>query len=193
MSTILSLGIITFIISSIYFIIKPKSGFNSAFLVSFITLISYIVMLQGNFVTNDLYWTRWLVYGISCPLLCFEISKRLGLDLTKTIFNVFLTFVVMVTGALSSFSVGNFKLAFFALSTIAFAKLISDFYNTKSKELSTISPYIIVGWCVFPIVFTFSNEGVVQLLSAQNAAIVYLGLDIFTKIIFYIQHSKSIK
>ena len=102
--------------------IKPKEGFNSAFLVSFITLISYIVMLQGNFATNDLYWTRWFVYGISCPLLCFEISKRLGLNLTKTIFNVFLTFIVMMTGALSSVSNGNYKLAFFALSIVAFTK-----------------------------------------------------------------------
>lgn len=89
MAAALILGIIIFTISSIYFIIKPKKPFNSAFLVSFVTLISYIVMLQGSFVEFDLYWTRWLFYGISCPLLAFEISKRVGLDIPNRIFNLF--------------------------------------------------------------------------------------------------------
>lgn len=191
MSTVLILGIITFIFSSIYFTLKPKKPFNSAFLVSFITLISYIIMLQGNFATNDLYWTRWLIYGISCPLLCFEISKRIGLNLTKTIFNVFLTAIVMITGALASVSTLNYKLAFFTISCIAFAKLIAEFYKTKSTALSTITPYIIFGWLIFPLVFVFSNEGFVDLIPLQIAAAIYLALDIFTKIVFYIQTSKT--
>jgi bacteriorhodopsin len=189
MSTILILGVIIFIISSIYFTVKPKQGFNSAFLVSFITLVSYIVMLQGKFATYDIYWTRWFVYGISCPLLAFEISKRVGLDLNKSIFNVFLTAIVMITGALAATSSGNYKVAFFVLSCIAFAKLIWSFYQTKADSLKTLTPYII-GWCVFPLVFIFTNEGINNLISVQNAATIYLALDIFTKIVFYVQHSK---
>ena len=203
MSTILTLGIIVFILSSIYFTIKPKKGFNSAFLVSFVTLISYIIMLQGNFVSNDLYWTRWLMYGVSCPLLAFEISKRVGLDLSKRIFNVFLTAIVMITGVLSSISLGGYKATFFALSTVVFVKLMLGIYQTKSKELATLSPYIIFGWCVFPLVFMFSNEGLIDvsfaanqitinLIPVQVAAGIYLILDIFTKIVFYIHHN-SIK
>jgi bacteriorhodopsin len=188
MSTILILGIVTFVLSSIYFTIKPKQGFNSAFLVSFVTLISYIVMLQGRFSVNDIYWTRWLVYGISCPLLAFEISKRVGLDLDNKIFNVFLTAIVMVTGALASTSAGDYKIAFFALSCIAFAKLMWSFFQTKSEALKTLTPYII-GWCVFPLVFIFTNEGTYNLISVQNAAAIYLILDIITKIVFYIHHS----
>jgi bacteriorhodopsin len=188
MSTILLLGIVTFVLSSIYFTIKPKQVFNSAFLVSFITLISYIVMLQGKFSVNDIYWTRWIGYGISCPLLAFEISKRVGLDLNHKIFNVFLTAIVMVTGALASNSIGDYKIAFFGLSCIAFAKLMWSFYQTKSESLKTLTPYII-GWCVFPIVFIFTNEGVNNLISVQNAAAIYLILDIITKIVFYIHHN----
>jgi bacteriorhodopsin len=189
MTTILTLGVITFAISSLYFTIKPKEFFNSAFLVSFITLISYLIMLQGGFVTNDLYWTRWFIYGISCPLLAFEISKNLGLDLSKRIFNVFLTIIVMLTGALSSINEGNYKLAFFIISSIAFCILILEFYKTKSKMLKSLTPYIIFGWCVFPLVFILSNEGMINLIPLQIAAAIYLALDIFTKIIFYINQS----
>jgi bacteriorhodopsin len=191
MSSVLTIGIIIFLLSSIYFTIKPKPGFNSAFLVSFITLISYIVMLQGKFSINDIYWTRWFIYGISCPLLAFEIGKRVGLDLNKNIFNIFLTAIVMVTGALASTNSGDYKIAYFVLSCIAFAKLIWSFYNTKSEALKTLTPYII-GWCVFPIVFIFSNEGVNNLISVQNAAAIYLALDIITKIVFYI-HQNNVK
>jgi bacteriorhodopsin len=191
MSSVLTIGIIIFLLSSIYFTITPKPGFNSAFLVSFITLISYIVMLQGKFSINDIYWTRWIGYGISCPLLAFEISKRVGLDLNNNIFNVFLTAIVMVTGALASTNSGDYKIAFFVLSCITFAKLIWSFYNTKSEALKTLTPYII-GWCVFPIVFIFTNEGVNNLIAVQNAAAIYLALDIITKIVFYI-HQNNVK
>ena len=148
-------------------------------------------MLQGSFVTDDLYWTRWLFYGISCPLLAFEISKRVGLDLQNRVFNIFLTVITMVTGALSSVSVGGYKIAFFAVSTLAFIALMSEFYKTKSKELRAMTPYIVFGWCVFPVVFILSNEGMFNVVSLQIAAAIYLALDIFTKIIFYIADKKN--
>lgn len=186
MSAILTSGIILFTISSIYFIFKPKSGFNSAFFVSFITLISYLIMLEGSFVTNNLYWTRWIGYGISCSLLVYEISKRVGLDIYKQISNIFLTVIVMFTGAFSSVSVNEYKWAFFAISSIAFAKLLYQIYNTKSKNLGSLTPYILFGWCVFPVVFLFSNEGL-NLISLEISAAIYLFLDLFTKIIFYLR------
>ena len=190
MSTILTLGIITFIISSIYFILNPKKDFNSAFLVSFITLFSYFIMLDGNFVTGGLYWTRWIFYGVSCPLLAYEISKKIGLELPQRIFNIFLTVITMLTGAAASFASGNYKMAFFALSTFAFVYLLVQFYNTKSKALKTLTPYIAFGWCIFPTIFLFSNEGFFNIISIEIAASIYLALDIFTKIIFYIHHGK---
>jgi putative effector of murein hydrolase len=77
MTSILTLGVIVFAISSIIFMIKPKEVFNSPFLVSFVTLISYIIMIQGNYVVDDKYWTRWVFYGISCPLLDMKCLKKL--------------------------------------------------------------------------------------------------------------------
>jgi bacteriorhodopsin len=193
MSLILSLGILTFVLSSFYFIANPKEGFNSAFLVSFITLISYVVMFEGNFVTNGSYWTRWVFYGFSCGLLSYEISKSVGLDVSKRVFNIFLTVITMLTGAMSAFLVGNqIKLIFFAISCVSFGILINEFNKTKSKALDTINPYIYFGWCVFPIVFLFSNEGY-GFIPVEICAAVYLGLDIFTKIVFYIHQSRISK
>jgi bacteriorhodopsin len=186
MSTIFILGIIIFSCSSLYFYLTEKKEFNSALLVSFITVISYTVMLQGNFAQNDLYWTRWIAYGISCPFLAFEISKRLMLNQGKSYFVMALTNVVMVAGALASVSEGWYKIFFFLLSTDAFILTLMQYYRAKHTNMKTIMPYIVLGWCVFPLVFIFSNEGMVSLLSVPAAAALYLGLDIFTKIIFYL-------
>lgn len=190
MSTILTLGSLLFVISSIYFLINPKKGLNSAFFVSFITLVSYLIMLEGRFVTNNSYWTRWVFYGISCSLLAYEISKKVGLDLTKQISNIILTVIVMFTGALSSVSTGQFKWYFFVISSVAFIKFLLEIFNTKSKALRQLSPYIFFGWCVFPIIFLISNEGL-GFLSFEIAAAIYLLLDFGTKIVFYIQQSRS--
>jgi bacteriorhodopsin len=187
MTSVLTLGIIVFAISSIIFMIKPKEVFNSPFLVSFVTLISYIIMIQGNYVVDDKYWTRWVFYGISCPLLAYEMSKQAGLETPKRIFSIFLTAIVMFTGALASISIGDYKLIFFGLSTIAFAYMLYELYRTKAEILKMFSWYIVLGWCLFPLVFVFSNEGFMNIISLQSAATIYLIADIFTKIIFYIQ------
>jgi hypothetical protein len=88
MLSILTIGVIVFAISSLVFYFGVKKSFNSAFLVSIITLVSYVIMAQGGFVVNDIYWTRWVFYGLSCPLLAYEISRLIGLDGPKRIFNM---------------------------------------------------------------------------------------------------------
>ena len=196
MSLALTLGIILFSLSSIYFLINPKPGFNSPFLVSITTLVSYILMMEGTFLIGNtdtgLYWTRWLFYGISCPLLIYEISSQLGLNIKQIFSNIFLTVMVMVTGVLSSITSDNFKLAFFAISCIVFAKILYSVFTSKSDELKRIAPYMIFGWSIFPIVFLFSSEGY-GLIQNTVAAYLYILLDLFTKIIFYLHYSVSTK
>lgn len=184
MNFILSLGCLLFFISSAYFLIKFKSKINSAFFVSFITLISYLVMLEGSFISSGNYWTRWIGYAFSCSLLIFIISQKVGLNYSKQISVVILNILVMITGALSSTSEGTYKWLFYVISSLAYIKVIYEIYKTKSKNLKIFSPFIIYGWSVFPIIFLFSNEGL-GIISAWPAAAIYLLLDAYTKIYFY--------
>ena len=196
MSLILTLGIILFSLSSFYFLIKPKSGLNSPFLVSITTLISYIVMLEGSFLVGGLdtglYWTRWAFYGVSCPLLIYEISKQVGLNAKQNFTNIFLTVLVMVTGVLSSISEAEFKLAFFLISSIIFGKILHSVFTSQSDQLRRIGLYMILGWSAFPVVFLLSFEGY-EIIKNPLAASIYLALDLFTKIIFYIHYMYQLK
>ena len=89
MNFLLALGSLIFLISSVYFLFFFKKKLNSAFFVSFITLISYLVMLEGSFITSGLLWTRWIGYAFSCSLLIYVISKKLNLPYSKQISNIF--------------------------------------------------------------------------------------------------------
>ena len=191
MNVVLFTGIVMFACSSLYFWLTSKKEFNSAFLVCFITLISYIIMYEGKFFGNldtGSYWTRWVFYGLSCALLTYDISRQLNIAKGIQWLAVVLTPIVMFTGVLASVYSGTYKWVWFVISSIAFLAIAKIYYSTKSAELSRISRYFLFGWSVFPIVFLLSPEGL-NIITNSFAGIAYLILDFFTKIIFYLQHS----
>ena len=192
MNFLLALGSLIFLISSVYFLFFFKKKLNSAFFVSFITLISYLVMLEGSFITSGLSWTRWIGYAFSCSLLIYVISKKLNLPYSKQISNIFLNIIVMITGTFASINSNEYKWYFFIISTLAYSKLIHEIFNSKSKKLKNISNYIIYGWSVFPLVFLISNEGL-NFIIVEVSVFIYLILDFFTKIVFYIKDKEFSK
>ena len=196
MNLILALGVLTFFVSTIYFLLKPKPELNTPFIVSFVTLISYLIMLEGNFLVGSpetgIYWTRWIGYALSCPLLMYTIAKKLNYNINQIIINMFLTAMVMLTGAWAGLSTSEYKWMFFGLSTFAFSLLIAPILKSESKNRSQILPYIIIGWCGFPLIFLLSYESF-ELIKNNLTLPIYLGLDIFTKIVFYAHQSKLTK
>jgi bacteriorhodopsin len=192
MNFLLSLGSLIFLASSVYFLYYSKKKFNSAFFVSFITLISYLIMLEGSFIVSELLWTRWLGYAVSCSLLIFVIAKRIGLDHFKQVTVIFLNIIVMVTGALSSVNINEFKILFFVIGAVAYCILLFEIFKSKSKKLKPIAPFILYGWSAFPIVFIISNEGL-NIISSSLSLIIYLFLDVVTKVIFYLKNDLSTK
>ena len=192
MNVVLFAGIVMFACSSLYFWLTSKKEFNSAFLVSFITLISYIIMYEGRLLIGDSetgsYWTRWAFYGLSCALLTYEISKQLNIAKGIQWLAVALTPIVMFTGVLASVYSGTYKWIWFVISSIAFLAIAKIYYSTKSAELPRILIYFLFGWSVFPIVFLLSSEGL-NIITNSFTGTAYLVLDFFTKIIFYMQHS----
>lgn len=196
MEFIFSTGIIIFALFSIYFLLYEKKEFNTAFFVSFITLCSYIVMLEGRFITQntlglDIYWTRWIAYALSCSLLVYQMTHLLGKKPIQIVNMIFLTVIVMITGALASVSDSWFMILFFLVSTVAYILLLNNLISGNSRKLKYIELYVLIGWTLFPAVFILSSEGV-SIINNFWAGILYLILDIFTKIVFYLGLEKAI-
>ncbi len=190
METIFLVGIAVFVVSSLYFLATQNKPFNTAFIVSFVTIASYVIMYEGTFssvstATVPIFWTRWVFYAISCTLLAYEMSRILGIEQKKTIFLLYLTAIVMLTGALSSYYTGTFMIVFYVISTVAYVLLLAGFLKSPSEHRGAISKYLYFGWTGFAVVFLFSPEGF-GLIDNTIAASIFLLLDIFTKIVFYI-------
>lgn len=188
-STIFVIGIAIFSLTSLYFLWSYKKEFNSAFLVSFITVISYTLMLEGSLVAMGangelVYPTRWIFYGLSCTLLMYEIARQLGKSLAETVYLLYLTAIVMFTGAAASYYDGWYMIGFFVISSIAYVRLIYPLVTANSPHRASLIKYILLGWTGFPLVFLLAPDGY-GIISAVTAAVLYLALDMFTKILFY--------
>ena len=186
-------GLVIFALSSIYFYFagKNRGGLNSAFLVSFVTLISYLLMWQGKLTTTSangepIYWTRWLFYGMSCTLLMLEIAQVKGIAGGERINLLYLTTIVMGTGFLAARDTTAVRWAHFAISSIAYILLILKILSTRTEGAGWTHAYIYFGWTVFPIVFLMAPTGL-GLIGAAVANLLYLLLDIYTKIVFSLQ------
>jgi sensory rhodopsin len=197
LNLVLLAGLVVFGVSSAYFYFagKSKNGLNSAFLVSFITLISYVLMWQGNLTVmtqagEPILWTRWLFYALSCTLLMVEIAQLKGIQSGRLVQLLYLTAIVMGTGMLAARDLTVVRWAHFALGAVAYGLLVLQVLSVNSAESRWVNSYIFLGWTVFPIVFVLAPTGL-GLIGAAVGNLLYLLLDIYTKIVFNIQLART--
>jgi sensory rhodopsin len=197
LTAVLLAGLLIFAGSSAYFYFagKNKNALNSAFLVSFITLISYVLMWQGNLTVvteagQPILWTRWLFYGLSCTLLMVEIAQLKKIQGERLVQLLYLTAIVMFTGLLAARDLTAVKWIHFVISSVAYILLVSKVLSVRTTASQWVRNYIFFGWTVFPIVFLLAPTGF-GLIGAAVANLLYLLLDIYTKIVFNIQLSRS--
>jgi sensory rhodopsin len=190
-------GLVVFALSSTYFYFagKDKTSLNSAFLVSFVTLISYVLMWQGKVTVvteagQPIFWTRWLFYVLSCTLLMVEIAQLKGIQGGGLVQLLYLTAIVMFTGYLAARDLTAVKWVHFAISCVAYALLVIKILSAKATASQWVNSYVFFGWTVFPIVFLLAPTGL-GLIGADVANLLYLVLDVYTKIIFNIQLART--
>lgn len=190
-------GLVIFALSSAYFYFtgKNEDGFNSAFLVSFVTLISYVLMWQGKMTVvteagQPIFWTRWPFYAVSCTLLMVEIAQLKRIQGGGLVQLLYLTAIVMFTGFLAARDLSVIRWIHFVISSVAYILLVIKVLSVKDSGSKWVSSYIFFGWTVFPIVFFLAPTGL-GLIGAAVANLLYLVLDIYTKIIFNIQLART--
>lgn len=192
-NAILQSGVLLFTAATLLFLFseKQQGSFNTAFLVSFVTLISYFLMWQGGLEIisasgQPIFWTRWLFYGASCGLLMYEIGQARKVKPGRLAELIYLTVIVMFTGFLASYTLMVFKWIYFIFSSIAYILLIIRVFEAGTEETKWIDNYIYFGWTIFPIVFLLGPTGF-GVIGSAIATGAYLLLDLFTKIIFSVQ------
>jgi sensory rhodopsin len=139
---------------------------------------------------QPIFWTRWLFYGLSCTLLMVEIAQVKGIRGGKLVELLYLTAIVMFTGYLAARDLTAVKWIHFVISCVAYALLVMKVLSAKTAASRWVNSYVFFGWTVFPIVFLLAPTGL-GLIGAGVANLLYLVLDVYTKIIFNIQLART--
>jgi len=192
-------GIIVFSFTSFMFFIFKKMNPKVASLnmiVNFTTIASYILMVSGLAVieaTNGqlIYWTRWAFYAMSCSFLMIEISMILRIEKDTKLEIIVFNSLVMVTGLFASITTDLEKWLFFALSSIAYMYVIF-LINKNRSENKFIIFFVAIFWSGFPVVWLLSPAGFI-LIDAFWTALLYLVLDLITKVYFGVHSTMKYK
>ena len=138
---VFSAGLLIFAVSSAYsyFVGRKKNGLNSAFLVSLVTLISYVLMWQGDIIVvteagEPIFWTRWLFYTFSCTLLMVEIARLKGITGDGLVQLLYLTGIVMVTGFLAARDLTVIRWVHIVISSVAYILLVMKILSVKDSR-----------------------------------------------------------
>jgi len=194
---ILLVGFISFLALSVIFFVmrRQNKNFTAAYLVMAVTALSYLLMLDGSVIAHassgePIYYTRWLFYAISCSLLMLTIIKFLKIKKESALPIIVLNVLVMATGTIAAVIDEPYKWMMFALGCIFFLQQLMLIFEkcTNSTQEKMVKTYIFCGWAIFPIVFVLAPEGL-GIINNLAAMTIYLVLDIFTKVIFYLHIS----
>jgi sensory rhodopsin len=103
---------------------------------------------------------------------------------------LYLTAIVMFTGYLAARDLTAVKWVYFVISCVAYVLLVMKVLSAKAVASKWVNSYLFFGWTVFPIVFLLAPTGL-GLIGAEVANLLYLVLDVYTKIIFNIQLART--
>ena len=196
-SVVFWIGALIFGLSSLMFTFlenrnsSRKYLFNSHVFVSFITIISYCIMALGlATVTTEsgdlIYWTRWLFYAGSCSILTLDIATIANKPNEKKAEVALFTTLTMFCGYLASIILTVDRWLFFGLSTAAYIGMLYSIFTKSSEDspkISSIMWFVLVTWSLFPLVWVLAPTGF-GIIPVDITALLYLALDIVTKIIF---------
>jgi len=195
------IGALIFAVSTLMFaFIENRSHrrnmFNSHVFVSFFTAISYFVMALALATVSaengqPIYWTRWLFYIGSCSILTLDIATIAKKPNVKKAEVAVFTALTMFCGFLASIIITVDRWWFFGLSTAAYIGMLYTLFKHSNDEnsISSIMWFVMLTWSLFPVVWVLAPTGF-GILAVDVEAILYLALDLVTKIGFGIYISK---
>ena len=190
------IGSIIFAIASMMFAVLEnrrnvrKMVFRSHIFVSFITTISYVIMVlalaTGVANGQPIYWTRWLFYMASCSILTLDIAFIAKIpDVRKVEVTIF-TGLTMFCSFLATIIVSVDRWWFFGLSSVAYIIMLYILfkrYDGSSMSMSSVIWFVVITWSLFPVIWVLAPTGI-GFFTTDIEAILYLALDFITKITF---------
>jgi sensory rhodopsin len=135
---------------------------------------------------QPIYWTRWLFYIGSCSILTLDIAFIAKKPNLKKAEIAIFTALTMFCGFLASIIITDDRWWFFGLSTAAYLSMLYSLFKESTNNdanISSIMWFVLATWSMFPLVWLLAPTGF-GILEIEIEALLYLALDIITKIAF---------
>lgn len=204
MTAIFLIGAVLFAIAALYFFYNTYHvGFIAAVLgtISTIACVSYLFLAQGVgfFIEPDggyFFWGRYVEWAITTSLLLFCIYYVSAN--WKNLRWFFLVIALNVSTMMSALLVEYFDnpilFIFGCVTYTIFVLILWKKFFTKEKELmsKTLSTSLIVLWTLYPVIWIM-GESVLGLYSIGSASVLFLYLDLLTKVGFGIMFLHRMK
>jgi bacteriorhodopsin len=142
---------------------------------------------------REIFWVRYIDWFITTPLLLLSLLLTAALPWPTILFTLLVNQVMIVCGLVGALTRTSFKWGYFAfglacLFWIAYVILMSGRKHATalgpdvSKAYSTLGPYLIFLWFLYPVCWGLSEGG--NVIAPNSEAIFYGILDIFSKFIY---------
>jgi bacteriorhodopsin len=123
---------------------------------------------QDRGASRQIFFAKYIYWVVSFPAAILSLGLISGVSWATIVFNIFLSWIWVVSYLVSAFTATNYKWGFFAFGTAAFLSLAFSLMTTgltSAKRVATSGHYTMLAgwtcflWLMYPIAFGLSDGG----------------------------------
>jgi len=117
--------------------------------------------------TRQIFWPKYVNWVVSFPAIITALGLLSGVPWATIIYNIFLSWVWIISYLISAFTVSNYKWGFYAFGTVAWLLLAYNTFAAGSsakrlgvgRDHTTLSGWVNFLWLLYPIAFGLTDGG----------------------------------
>lgn len=144
-------------------------------------------------VTRQIFYTRYIDWVVTTPLLLLDLLFTAGLNWSTIWFTLFLDEVMILTGLFGALTSSNYKWGYYAAGCLAFFGILYELLIVGRRNASALGAdigrsytintgWLIVLWFLYPICWGLAEGG--NVITSDSEAIFYGVLDVLAKPVF---------
>ncbi|KAJ3519514.1 hypothetical protein NM208_g14100 [Fusarium decemcellulare] len=123
---------------------------------------------RGDAVSYQIFFTKYINWVVAFPVVILALGLLSGLSWTTIVFNIFLSWIWVISYLCSAFTQSSYKWGFYAFGTVAYFLLAYQTLHvgrTSANRLNLSRDYIMLAgwlnllWLLYPIAYAVSDGG----------------------------------
>jgi len=134
--------------------------------------LGYVLVRQVNSsprlaLIRQIFWPKYVNWVVSFPVVITALGLLSGIPWATIVYNIFLSWIWVISYLVSAFTVSNYKWGFFAFGTVSWLLLAYQTLGANSsakrvgvsRDHTMLSGWVNLLWLLYPIAFGLSDGG----------------------------------